>query len=150
MQAQPPNHRYAVYTRVATKNQTSTASLNAQAAAAARYVATNGGEIVATFEDEGKSGLDDDRPALCEVIQQATHPDKPFDAILVYDFDRFTRSRSFLFRYRQILAEHGVQLISITQPTSAQRADELLQSIMKYVDDAYRATIRERRLERNR
>lgn len=82
--------RAAQYVRMSTEHQQySTAN---QRDAISAYAAVHDIEIVATYEDAGKSGLTlSGRPALRRLIADAVGGQNVFDMILVYDISRWGR-----------------------------------------------------------
>jgi DNA invertase Pin-like site-specific DNA recombinase len=80
----------AQYVRMSTDKQIySTAN---QAAAIGLYAVSNGFEVVSTYSDEGRSGLRiKGRDALQAMLHDVLAPERPFDAILVYDISRWGR-----------------------------------------------------------
>lgn len=67
-------------------------SLDNQRAAIAAYAHENGFEVVATYQDSGKSGLTlKARPALKRLLSDLLHDPLPFNAILVLDVSRWGR-----------------------------------------------------------
>ena len=82
--------RAAQYLRMSTEHQQYSA--DNQADAIARYAEAHGLEIVQTYTDGGKSGLDVDwRPALQQLITDVTERQVNFDIVLVYDVSRWGR-----------------------------------------------------------
>lgn len=80
----------AQYVRMSTDHQQY--SVANQKAAIAAYAASHGFEIVATYEDSGKSGLTlAGRPALRQLIADVATGQDVFDTILVYDVSRWGR-----------------------------------------------------------
>lgn len=86
----PPLHRAAQYLRMSTEHQQySTAN---QRDAIGAYATTRGIEIVATYEDAGRSGLTlSGRPSLRRLIAEVVGGQDKFDMILVYDVSRWGR-----------------------------------------------------------
>jgi len=80
----------AQYVRMSTDHQQySTAN---QKVAIAAYAAARGIEVVATYEEAGKSGLTlAGRPALRQLIADVAAEQDIFDTILVYDVSRWGR-----------------------------------------------------------
>lgn len=80
----------AQYVRMSTEKQVySTAN---QAAAIGAYALSSGFEVVRTYSDEGRSGLQiKGRDALQAMLHDVLAPERPFDAILVYDISRWGR-----------------------------------------------------------
>lgn len=82
--------RAAQYLRMSTEHQ-QYSTIN-QCAAISQYAAENQIEIVATYEDSGRSGLTlAGRPALRRLLSDVTAGRKEFDTILVYDVSRWGR-----------------------------------------------------------
>lgn len=82
--------RAAEYVRMSTDHQKY--STENQAEAIRQYAAKRGIEIVRTYADEGKSGLQlDGRDALKRLINDVQNGDAEFDTILVYDVSRWGR-----------------------------------------------------------
>lgn len=75
--------------------------------------------IVETYADVGKSGADFSRPEFQRMISDASKTPKPFDAILVRDYFRFSRHLPEGMRYEARLKECGVEIWSATQPPEA-------------------------------
>lgn len=105
------------YVRMSTDHQRySTAN---QRAAIAAYADRNDMEIVATYEDSGKSGLHlDQRKALQQLLEVVRSGDANFKAILVYDVSRWGRfqnpDESAYYEYLCTLA--GIKVIFCAEP----------------------------------
>lgn len=89
--SQPPTTiRAAQYVRMSTEHQQY--STDNQAAAIATYAEKRGLEIVKTYADEGKSGLDiKGRPALRALLDDVESGRADFEVLLVYDVSRWGR-----------------------------------------------------------
>ncbi len=82
--------RAAEYVRMSTEHQKY--STDNQASAIRRYAEARGYEIVATYADEGKSGLRlDGRDAIKRLLSDVEQGKTEFAAILVYDVSRWGR-----------------------------------------------------------
>ncbi|PNU02364.1 recombinase family protein [Novosphingobium guangzhouense] len=82
--------RAAQYVRMSTEHQQY--STDNQAEAIARYAEFRGYEIVRTYADEGKSGLNiSGRAALQSLIRDIENGEADFEAVLVYDISRWGR-----------------------------------------------------------
>ena len=89
-QAEPPKARAAAYVRMSTDNQQF--STDNQLIAIQRYADGRGYEIVRTYADEGKSGLNvDGRPALQKLLADVENGRADFGILLVYDVSRLGR-----------------------------------------------------------
>jgi DNA invertase Pin-like site-specific DNA recombinase len=78
------------------------------------YCQARGFEIVEEFQ-ERRSGMDDDRPVLREMMRQAELDRKPFHAIIVFKTDRLTRKGYTLFELFSRLKKAGVTFISMEE-----------------------------------
>src|SRR5687768_3154741 len=88
--ARAPLIRAAQYVRMSTDHQRY--STENQGDAIAAYAAIHGMEIVATYADEGKSGLNiGGREALQRLISDIEKGHADFEALLVYDVSRWGR-----------------------------------------------------------
>jgi DNA invertase Pin-like site-specific DNA recombinase len=88
--AQPPRVRAAQYVRMSTEHQKY--STDNQATAIANYAARRGYEIVRTYADEGKSGLNlGGRAALQKLLEDIETGRADFAVVLVYDVSRWGR-----------------------------------------------------------
>ncbi len=86
----PPKVRAAEYVRMSTEHQKySTAN---QSAAIQRYAEQRGFEVVRTYADAGKSGLNiEGRQALQNLLADVENGEADFEALLVYDVSRWGR-----------------------------------------------------------
>ena len=88
--ARRPLIRAAQYVRMSTEHQQY--STDNQAVAIARYAEQRGYEIVKTYADDGKSGLNiSGRAALQLLLKDVENGAADFDAVLVYDVSRWGR-----------------------------------------------------------
>ena len=77
----------AIYARVSTKDQ----SCELQLRDLRTYCAVRGFDLVREYVDVGQSGAKDSRPELNILMGDARK--RQFDAIVVWRFDRFARSK---------------------------------------------------------
>ena len=101
--------RYVAYYRVSTQKQgQSGLGLEAQHEAVARYVAQNGGAVLAEYQ-EIESGKKADRPELARALERC----RLTNAVLVVaKLDRLTRDVSFLCKLR----DGGVDFVAVDNP----------------------------------
>jgi DNA invertase Pin-like site-specific DNA recombinase len=77
----------AIYVRASTELQKY--STTNQTEALMQYASEHGLNVVQTYEDDGRSGLDlDGRPALLQLLQDVLAPSPTFEVLLVYDVSR--------------------------------------------------------------
>jgi site-specific DNA recombinase len=97
------------YYRVSTKSQERDgAGLDTQRDACRTRAETWGYELVEEFEDAGLSGDDSTRPAWTRLLSQV--PQREFEAIFVYNVDRWSRDIVDGFTARKVLERYGVAL----------------------------------------
>lgn len=90
MSAPPPKIRAAQYVRMSTEHQQF--STDNQVVAIAKFADDNGYEIVRTYADEGKSGLNlGGRAGLQQVLHDVETGRADYQALLVYDVSRLGR-----------------------------------------------------------
>lgn len=118
-------------------------SLAAQLRALREYAARNGYPIVREFVDEAESGRTAARPGCKEMIAAAQRSSKPFDAILVWKYPRFVRSREDSIVYTTLLRKHGVHVVSITEPFEDTPTGRLLEAMIESLDKLYSANLGE-------
>jgi len=100
--------KVALYARVSSDKQDTVLSLGAQVRALKEYAVRNGYEIVREFVDEAESGRTAARPAFKEMIALAKTKQPPFDTILVWKLNRFSRKRADSITYKTLLRNKGI------------------------------------------
>jgi site-specific DNA recombinase len=105
--------KVAIYARVSSDSQDVDLSISAQLRAIRDYASRNGYEIVREFIDEAESGRTASRPAFKEMIALARTKVPPFQAILVWKLNRFSRSRADSVTYKALLRNKGINVISM-------------------------------------
>lgn len=131
---------YAIYARVSTTEQAKGYSIEAQIDACKQHAAANGGSVVETYIDPGKSGGTDERPGFQAMIRDALAG--KFSVILVHKFDRFSRNREHSVVYKSLLREHGIQVVSVSQPIGNDPGGVLLEGITEVFDEFFRINLR--------
>ncbi len=137
--------RVALYARVSTEHQAKKeAPIAGQIEKMKEYAALKGYDIIYTFKDEGISGRTDDRPAFQEMLSIASKPDKPFDAVLVWKFNRFARDRHDSMKYKFLLRrKYKVDVISINESTEDQTMDSMMESFIEIMDEMFSQNLSE-------
>ncbi len=133
----------ALYARVSSDKQDVDLSISAQLKTLREYATRNGYHVVREFVDEAESGRTAARPAFKEMVSLARRPQKPFDAILVWKYSRFARSREDSIVYKTILRKNGVQVISINEPFEDTPTGRLLEAMIESLDEFYSANLGE-------
>jgi site-specific DNA recombinase len=135
------------YLRVSTVEQTQNFSLSNQRDIINAKAKKDGYELIKEFEDAGESAKNTDRPQLQELLKFCTNKSNSVDAVYVYKWDRFSRSQLDFLTLRQLLAQHGVSLISATETSGTTPEALFLQGILtsaaQYENDLKSARIKE-------
>jgi DNA invertase Pin-like site-specific DNA recombinase len=100
--------RVALYARVSTADQ----NCELQLLDLQDYAARQGWEITGVYQDV-ISGSKSDRPALDRLREDARA--RRFDCLLVWKLDRFGRSLIDCLNNIQILEDHGIRFVAVTQ-----------------------------------
>ena len=99
----------AVYARVSSDSQDVDLSISAQLRAVRDYAAKHGYDIVREYIDEAESGRSASRPQFKEMIAVARLKHPPFQVILVWKLNRFSRSRVDSVTYKTLLKNLGLK-----------------------------------------
>ena len=68
-------------------------------------------------------------------MERACDPDKSFDVIVVYSFNRFFRNGADMELAIRKLRKHGVEVVSVTQPTGDDHSRELIRQLIGVFDE---------------
>ena len=127
--------RAMLYLRVSTGRQAvNDVSLPSQRDIATTHCATNNWIVVGEYV-EAATATDDRRPVFQQMIDCACDPDKPFDVIVCYAFNRFYRNIVDMELAIQKLRKHGVEVVSVTQPTGDDHSRELVRQLIGVFDE---------------
>jgi site-specific DNA recombinase len=127
--------RAMLYLRVSTGRQaTNDVSLPSQREIDTNHCIANNWIIVGEYV-EAATATDDRRPAFQEMMERACDPDKDFDLIVVYSFNRFFRNGADMELAIRKLRKHGVEVVSVTQPTGDDHSRELMRQLIGVFDE---------------
>lgn len=101
--------KIAAYIRVSTDEQ----KIDSQLEAIKTYCKLKGWPEAALFIDHGESGRKISRPQFDKMIEQVK--EKKFDSVLVYKFDRISRSTKHLIEIMELLKALSVDFISLSE-----------------------------------
>ena len=131
-----PVKRVALYLRVSTGRQAAgDVSIPSQRDLTTRYCQAQGWEVVTEFVEPGASATDDKRPVFQSMLEQAKNTDRSFDVICVHAFSRFYRNGAEMELTIRKLRKHGVEVVSVTQPTGTDPSQELMRQIIGIFDE---------------
>ena len=127
----------ALYARVSSDSQDVDLSISAQLRALRDYAAKQGHQIVREYVDEAESARTASRPAFKELIALAKTQCPPFEAILVWKLNRFSRNRVDSITYKKLLKDRGIKVISINEPLDDTPSGHLLEGVIETIDEFY-------------
>jgi site-specific DNA recombinase len=128
--------RAALYLRVSTGRQAANeVSIPSQRELTRRYCEARGWFVTDEFIEPGASATDDRRPAFQSMLELATSTERRFDVICVHAFSRFYRNGAEMELTIRKLRKHGVEVVSVTQPTGDDPSQELMRQIIGIFDE---------------
>lgn len=123
------------YMRYSSDNQSET-SIEHQRAAIIAYCLRNKIVIEREYVDEAFTATNDKRPAFQQMIRDAQNsPD--WSMILVYDLSRYSRNVTNSIKYKNMLKDLRIDLISVTQDFGTGNEAFLLENITHLLNDFY-------------
>ena len=109
------NKKAIIYTRVSTKEQADTnTSLGTQKKYCENYAKSNGYKVVAYFGGTHESAKSDDRKEFKRMLKYVRQSGN-IGYIIVYSYDRFSRTGSSAAQISQDLFKQGIQVKAVTQ-----------------------------------
>ncbi len=120
-------HKALIYTRVSTKEQAeNNNSLTTQKAFCEEYASKNGLEVAGYFGGTYESAKTDERKEFKRMIQYAKQ-NSTIGFIIVYSYDRFSRSGTNGSYIADELDKQGITLIAVTQKVDTSNAGGKMQ-----------------------
>lgn len=117
-----------IYARYSSHNQTE-CSIEGQLEECRRYAENNNINIVGEYIDRAKSGTKDDRDNFLKMIEESKN--KTFEAILVYQLDRFARNKYDSVIYKKQLKDRGIRVLSVRENISQDASGILMESVLE-------------------
>ena len=91
--------------------------------------------MVDVIEDGGISGRTDERPGFQRLIALAKEKPRPFDVIVVWKANRFSRKLEHRITYQALLRRQGIKVVSVKEPEFDGALGFLVESILAVVDE---------------
>lgn len=134
----------AFYSRVSTADQVEGTSLDTQKAWCLAQINKMGMEFFGEYSDRGLSGADETRPGWQSLLTDARSG--KFDAVFVYDLDRFTRDMFHGLQATRELRALGISLHDAKDPNSDAASDssQLMTGFRLLIAEEERRKIKER------
>ncbi|NBW29966.1 MAG: recombinase family protein, partial [Flavobacteriales bacterium] len=116
-----------IYTRVSTKEQAdNNTSLSTQKKFCEEYAVKNGFEVADYFGGTYESAKTDERKEFKRMIQYAKQ-NSTIGYILIYSYDRFSRSGTNASYIADELKKQGITLVAVTQKVDTSNAGGIMQ-----------------------
>lgn len=123
--------RAVIYIRVSDPSQIDNNSLGTQLTACERFAESNDYEVVERYKDEGKSAKHIyTREELSKLITFCTIKSNKIDALIVYNYSRFSRNTEEGLATVALLAKYHVQVLSVTENHGDDPMGHMIRTIM--------------------
>ena len=114
-------------------------SIEGQLQACYEYARANGHVVVGEYIDRAQTGTTDNRTAFQQMI--ADSDKKTFEAVLVYQLDRFARNRYDSAINKAKLKKNGVRVISARENISDDASGILVEGVLESMAEYYSAEL---------
>ena len=123
-----------IYARYSCDNQTEQ-SIEGQLRVCEEYAKKNDILILRSYIDRAMTGTNDNRPDFQRMI--ADSGKKKWDMVLVYKFDRFSRNKYETAKYKHMLKENGVKVVSAMENIPDTPEGIILESVIEGMNQYY-------------
>ena len=123
-----------IYARYSSDKQTEQ-SIEGQLQTCHEYAKRNNYTVIGEYIDRALTGKSDDRPAFQRMIADSAK--KLFQAVLVYQLDRFSRNRYDSATYKAKLKKNGVRVLSARENISDDASGILMESVLEGMAEYY-------------
>ena len=132
------------YVRVSTEGQVGDDrfGIDSQKAQILQYASDNGYRVVKWYEEDGVSGVKEDRPALNELLYGDDMTNPPYEAVIIAKTDRLSRDTKLYFYYLYVLEKKNIKLLSVNEHFDSDDAlSNIYRSLMLFVAEQERKNI---------
>ena len=126
--------KVVIYARFSSHSQTEQ-SIEGQLRECYEFAKRNDYVVVNEYIDRAISGMTDNRPAFLQMIEDSKK--KEFEYVLVYQLDRFARSRYDSANYKAKLKKNGVRVLSARENISDDASGVLMESVLEGITEYY-------------
>lgn len=130
-----------IYARYSSDKQNEM-SIEGQIAECRKYAEEHEITVVQEYVDRALSATTDRRPNFLRMIDDSRHGH--FEIILVYQFDRFARSRNDSGYYKKILADNGVKVVSAKEQIAEDSSGVLTEGLLEIFGEYFSAQLSEK------
>ena len=127
-----------IYARFSCHNQTEQ-SIEGQLKECYEYASRNGYTVVGEYIDRAQTGKNDHRPAFQKMLADSDR--HTFEAVLVYQLDRFARNRYDSTINKSKLKKNGVRVISAKENISDDPSGILVEGVLESMAEYYSAEL---------
>lgn len=127
-----------IYARYSSDNQTEQ-SIEGQLRVCEQYAKNNDILILNTYIDRAMTGTNDNRPDFQRMIKDSSK--KEWQHIIVYKIDRFSRNKYETAKYKKILKDNGVKLLSAMENIPDTPEGIILESLLEGMAEYYSAEL---------
>ena len=117
-----------IYARYSSDRQTEQ-SIDGQIHVCMEYAERNDIVIVGTYIDRAMTGTNDNREQFQKMLKDSDK--KPFDYVLVYKLDRFSRNKYEMAIHRKHLKDNGIKILSAMENIPDTPEGILLESLLE-------------------
>ena len=125
-----------IYARYSSDNQNEQ-SIEGQLRVCQDYAQRNDILILNTYIDRAMTGTNDNRPDFQKMIKDSSN--KEFEYIIVYKIDRFSRNKYETAKYKKILKDNGVKMLSAMENIPDSPEGIILESLLEGMAEYYSA-----------
>ena len=130
--------RVVIYARFSSHSQTEQ-SIEGQLKVCHEYAEANGHIVIDEYIDRAQSGTTDNREEFQRMIADSSK--HTFDAVLVYQLDRFARNRYDSAINKERLRKNGVRVISARENITDDASGVLIEGVLESIAEYYSAEL---------
>ena len=127
-----------IYARYSSDSQTEQ-SIEGQLRVCEEYAQKNDIVIVDTYIDRAMSGTNDNRPDFQQMIKDSSNHEWQY--VIVYKLDRFSRNKYETAKYKKVLKDNGVKLLSAMENIPDTPEGIILESLLEGMAEYYSAEL---------
>ena len=123
-----------IYARFSSHSQNEQ-SIEGQLKACYEFAERNGYKVIGEYIDRALSGTNDNRPEFQRMIADSAK--RQFQAVLVYQLDRFARNRYDSTTYKAKLKKNGVKVLSARENITDDASGVLMEAVLEGMAEYY-------------
>ncbi|MBR4270520.1 MAG: recombinase family protein [Clostridia bacterium] len=127
-----------IYARYSSDSQTEQ-SIEGQLRVCNEYANRNGIAVLNTYIDRAMTGTNDNRPDFQQMIKDSASNNWQY--VIVYKIDRFSRNKYENAKYKKILKDNGVKLLSAMENIPDTPEGIILESLLEGMAEYYSAEL---------